>query len=190
MPSLPALRSAATRGRPACPHRQQPAPFPRRLEHPQGPRPRRRKRCRRPMSRLSRRSAVRGPLVAFDLADPDRDQRGAWPSSRSERRRRAQLEAEGVPMLDTYREKLMAGSETAAARCGGRPRAASPVAGACGRRAARDLPDGVRASRGRRLVDRGDGGSARYSGGNGEDPVCCARRGGCRKRSRRRSTKR
>ena len=31
---------------------------------------------------------------------------------RSERRRRAQLEAEGVPVLDAYREKLMAGSET------------------------------------------------------------------------------
>lgn len=33
---------------------------------------------------------------------------------RSERRRRARLEAEGVPVLDTYREKLMAGSEPAA----------------------------------------------------------------------------
>jgi RNA polymerase sigma-70 factor, ECF subfamily len=32
---------------------------------------------------------------------------------RSERRRRARLEAEGVPVLDTYRERLMAGSETA-----------------------------------------------------------------------------
>ena len=32
---------------------------------------------------------------------------------RSERRRRARLEAEGVPVLDTYREKLMAGSVTA-----------------------------------------------------------------------------
>jgi RNA polymerase sigma-70 factor, ECF subfamily len=31
---------------------------------------------------------------------------------RSERRRRASLEAEGVPVLDTYREKLMAGSES------------------------------------------------------------------------------
>ena len=31
---------------------------------------------------------------------------------RSERRRRARLEAEGVPVLDAYREKLMAGSET------------------------------------------------------------------------------
>ncbi|HEY1143279.1 MAG TPA: RNA polymerase sigma factor [Sphingomicrobium sp.] len=31
---------------------------------------------------------------------------------RSERRRREQLEAEGVPVLDAYREKLMAGSET------------------------------------------------------------------------------
>ena len=31
---------------------------------------------------------------------------------RSDRRRRAQLEAEGVPVLDAYREKLMAGSET------------------------------------------------------------------------------
>ena len=31
---------------------------------------------------------------------------------RSERRRRAQLEAQGVPVLDAYREKLMAGSET------------------------------------------------------------------------------
>lgn len=31
---------------------------------------------------------------------------------RSERRRRALLGAEGVPVLDTYREKLMAGSET------------------------------------------------------------------------------
>ena len=31
---------------------------------------------------------------------------------RSERRRRAQLETEGVPVLDAYREKLMAGSET------------------------------------------------------------------------------
>lgn len=30
---------------------------------------------------------------------------------RSERRRRARLEADGVPVLDTYREKLMAGSE-------------------------------------------------------------------------------
>ena len=30
---------------------------------------------------------------------------------RSERRRREQLEAEGVPVLDAYREKLMAGSE-------------------------------------------------------------------------------
>jgi RNA polymerase sigma-70 factor, ECF subfamily len=30
---------------------------------------------------------------------------------RSERRRRAQLDAEGVAILDTYREKLMAGSE-------------------------------------------------------------------------------
>jgi RNA polymerase sigma-70 factor (ECF subfamily) len=32
---------------------------------------------------------------------------------RSGRRRRARLEAEGVPVLDTYRERLMAGSETA-----------------------------------------------------------------------------
>ena len=32
---------------------------------------------------------------------------------RSERRRRARLEAEGVPVLESYREKLMAGSETA-----------------------------------------------------------------------------
>ena len=32
---------------------------------------------------------------------------------RAERRRRARLEAEGVPVLDTYRERLMAGSETA-----------------------------------------------------------------------------
>jgi RNA polymerase sigma-70 factor (ECF subfamily) len=32
---------------------------------------------------------------------------------RSERRRRARLEAEGVPVLDTYRQRLMAGSETA-----------------------------------------------------------------------------
>ncbi len=32
---------------------------------------------------------------------------------RSERRRRARLEADGVPVLDAYREKLMAGSETA-----------------------------------------------------------------------------
>ena len=31
---------------------------------------------------------------------------------RSERRRRARLEAEGVPVLDAYREKLMSGSET------------------------------------------------------------------------------
>ena len=31
---------------------------------------------------------------------------------RSERRRRVRLEAEGVPVLDAYREKLMAGSET------------------------------------------------------------------------------
>ena len=31
---------------------------------------------------------------------------------RSERRRRSRLEAEGVPVLETYREKLMAGSET------------------------------------------------------------------------------
>ena len=31
---------------------------------------------------------------------------------RSERRRRSRLEAEGVPVLDAYREKLMAGSET------------------------------------------------------------------------------
>lgn len=31
---------------------------------------------------------------------------------RSQRRRRASLEAEGVPVLDAYREKLMAGSET------------------------------------------------------------------------------
>jgi len=31
---------------------------------------------------------------------------------RSERRRRAQLDAEGVPVLEAYREKLMAGSET------------------------------------------------------------------------------
>ena len=31
---------------------------------------------------------------------------------RSDRRRRARLEAEGVPVLDAYREKLMAGSET------------------------------------------------------------------------------
>lgn len=31
---------------------------------------------------------------------------------RSERRRRLRLEAEGVPVLDAYREKLMAGSET------------------------------------------------------------------------------
>lgn len=31
---------------------------------------------------------------------------------RSESRRRAQLEAQGVPVLDAYREKLMAGSET------------------------------------------------------------------------------
>ena len=31
---------------------------------------------------------------------------------RSDRRRRARLEAEGVSVLDTYREKLMAGSET------------------------------------------------------------------------------
>lgn len=31
---------------------------------------------------------------------------------RSARRRRARLEAEGVPVLDAYREKLMAGSET------------------------------------------------------------------------------
>ena len=31
---------------------------------------------------------------------------------RSERRRRASLEAEGVPVLETYREKLMAGSES------------------------------------------------------------------------------
>jgi RNA polymerase sigma-70 factor (ECF subfamily) len=30
---------------------------------------------------------------------------------RSERRRRARLEADGVPVLETYREKLMAGSE-------------------------------------------------------------------------------
>ena len=33
---------------------------------------------------------------------------------RSERRRRARLQAEGVPVLDTYREKLMAGSEAVA----------------------------------------------------------------------------
>ena len=32
--------------------------------------------------------------------------------ARSERRRRARLDAEGVPVLDTYREKLMAGSES------------------------------------------------------------------------------
>jgi RNA polymerase sigma-70 factor (ECF subfamily) len=32
---------------------------------------------------------------------------------RAERRRRARLEAEGVPVLEVYREKLMAGSETA-----------------------------------------------------------------------------
>ena len=32
---------------------------------------------------------------------------------RSERRRRARLEADGVPVLDAYREKLMAGSVTA-----------------------------------------------------------------------------
>ncbi len=32
---------------------------------------------------------------------------------RSERRRRARLESEGVPVLDAYREKLMAGSMTA-----------------------------------------------------------------------------
>ena len=31
---------------------------------------------------------------------------------RAERRRRASLEAEGVPVLETYRERLMAGSET------------------------------------------------------------------------------
>ena len=31
---------------------------------------------------------------------------------RSERRRRARLEADGVPVLETYREKLMAGSES------------------------------------------------------------------------------
>ena len=31
---------------------------------------------------------------------------------RAERRRRGRLEAEGVPVLDAYREKLMAGSET------------------------------------------------------------------------------
>ena len=31
---------------------------------------------------------------------------------RSERRRRARLQADGVSVLDTYREKLMAGSET------------------------------------------------------------------------------
>jgi RNA polymerase sigma-70 factor, ECF subfamily len=31
---------------------------------------------------------------------------------RSERRRRARLQAEGVPVLEAYREKLMAGSET------------------------------------------------------------------------------
>jgi RNA polymerase sigma-70 factor (ECF subfamily) len=31
--------------------------------------------------------------------------------ARAERRRRARLEAEGVPVLDVYREKLMAGSE-------------------------------------------------------------------------------
>ena len=31
---------------------------------------------------------------------------------RSERRRRAQLDADGVPVLEAYREKLMAGSET------------------------------------------------------------------------------
>ena len=33
---------------------------------------------------------------------------------RKERRRRAQLDAAGVPVLDAYREKLMAGSETPA----------------------------------------------------------------------------
>lgn len=33
---------------------------------------------------------------------------------RAEHRRRARLEAEGVPVLDSYREKLMAGSEPAA----------------------------------------------------------------------------
>jgi RNA polymerase sigma-70 factor (ECF subfamily) len=34
--------------------------------------------------------------------------------ARSERRRRAQLDAQGVPVLDAYREKLMAGSENLA----------------------------------------------------------------------------
>jgi RNA polymerase sigma-70 factor (ECF subfamily) len=33
---------------------------------------------------------------------------------RAERRRRARLDAEGVPVLDTYRDKLMAGSQPAA----------------------------------------------------------------------------
>ena len=65
---------------------------------------------------------------------------------RAERRRRGRLEAEGVPVLDAYREKLMAGSETpppdaAVAREQLRRLLEQAIA-----RSARDFPDGVRAA--------------------------------------------